>query len=91
MPLDALAPAWDVGPEVLLDQEGGDHAQRSVLLLDDDHDVSDLLPSLDIPVRCDDLSEWITTVYDRSEQPRFHQVPEVVHHCLVVPREAEQN
>ena len=47
MPLDALAPAWDVGPEVLLDQEGSDHAQRSVLLLDDDHDVSDLLPSLD--------------------------------------------
>jgi hypothetical protein len=59
-------------------------------VFDGDHDVSDLLPSLDVPVRLDDLRRRVAAVDDRSEPPGLHQVLEVIHHRLIMPWEPEQ-
>ena len=73
------------------DHEGTDHAESQSPCSTMITDVSDFLPSLDVPVRLDDVPKRIAAVDDWSEQSGLQQVLEVVHHRLVVTREGEQN
>ncbi len=55
-------------------------AQLITRLPDTDHNIADLLPRLDVPVRINDLIQLIPPVDNRLELSRLDQPLEVPHH-----------
>jgi hypothetical protein len=56
-----------------------------------DDDIAGFLPGLDVPVSLGDLIQRIRSVDDRPELSGLDQLPEVLHHQLVMLRNGEQD